>query len=63
MTVLQLIATSGGVAEYAEKDKIVIVRKESRQGCHSPVQLRRSDEGKKLQQNIELMPGDTVIVP
>jgi polysaccharide export outer membrane protein len=63
MTVLQLIAMSGGVAEYAKKSRIVVVRKEAGKDVTYPFNYEDVMEGKKLQQNIELKPGDTVIVP
>lgn len=63
MTVLQLIAMSGGVAEYAKKSKVVVVRKDSGKDVIYPFNYEEVMEGKKLQQNIELKPGDTVIVP
>jgi polysaccharide export outer membrane protein len=62
-TVLQLIATSGGVAEYAKKDKIMVVRKENGKDVVHQFNYEEVLEGKKLQQNIELKPGDTIIVP
>jgi polysaccharide export outer membrane protein len=62
-TVLQLLATSGGVAEYAKKDKIMVVRKENGKDVVHKFNYEEVMEGKKLQQNIELKPGDTVIVP
>jgi polysaccharide biosynthesis/export protein len=62
-TVLQLIAMAGGVLEYADQKNIQILRTENGR----PVSLRFNyDEvkrGKKLQQNIALKPGDSVIVP
>ena len=62
-TVLQLIATAGGVAEYADKKKIVIVRREG--GKELTLRFNYNDvlKGKNLAQNIELKPGDSVIVP
>ena len=63
MTVLQLIATSGGVAEYADKDKIVVLRNDGGKSVALPFNYSEVMSGKKLQQNIELKPGDTVIVP
>ena len=63
MTVLQLIAMSGGVMEYAKKNKVVVVRKEAGKDVTYPFNYEDVMEGKKLQQNIELKPGDTVIVP
>ena len=62
-TVLQLIATAGGVAEYANKSKIVILRKENGKQTTLPFNYEDVMKGKNLAQNIELKPGDTVIVP
>jgi polysaccharide export outer membrane protein len=62
-TVLQLIATSGGVMEYAKKDKIMVVRKENGKDVVYKFNYDEVLQGKKLQQNIELKPGDTIIVP
>jgi polysaccharide biosynthesis/export protein len=63
MTVVQLIAMAGGVLEYAEGKNIVISRNEA----GKPISLRFNyDEfkrGRRLEQNIQLKPGDTVIVP
>jgi len=62
-TVLQLIATAGGIAEYADKKKIVVVRREN--GKERTLRFNYSDvvKGKNLVQNIELKPGDSIIVP
>jgi polysaccharide export outer membrane protein len=62
-TVLQLIATAGGVAEYADKKKIVVVRKEN--GKETTLRFNYEDvmKGKNLAQYIELKPGDSIIVP
>ena len=62
-TVLQLISMAGGVAEYADKKKIVIVRKEN--GKEITLRFNYDDvlKGKNLAQNIELKPGDSIIVP
>jgi polysaccharide biosynthesis/export protein len=63
MNVLQLIATVGGLLEYADKDNIVIVRLES--GKEHRLKFAYGDviRGKNLKQNILLKPGDTLIVP
>jgi len=62
-SVLQLIATAGGVAEYADKQRIVIVRREN--GKDTTLRFNYEDvvKGKNLAQNIDLKPGDAVIVP
>jgi polysaccharide export outer membrane protein len=62
-TVLQLIATAGGVAEYAKSDKIVVMRTESGKTVSYKFNYKDVTEGKKLQQNIDLKPGDTIVVP
>jgi polysaccharide export outer membrane protein len=62
-TVLQLIAMAGGLREYADSKKIVIMRSEN--GKQTSLQFNYKDviAGKNLKQNIELKPGDTVVVP
>lgn len=62
-TVLQLIATAGGVKEYADTKKIVIIRSEN--GAQVTFNFNYKDvvSQKNMKQNIELRPGDTVIVP
>jgi polysaccharide export outer membrane protein len=62
-SVLQLIATAGGVSEYADKKKIVIVRKEN--GKEITLRFNYEDvmKGKNMAQNIELKLGDSIIVP
>jgi len=62
-TVLQLIATAGGVAEYAKKSEILVIRKENDKQLTFPFNYDGVMKGKNLNQNIELKPGDTVIVP
>ena len=62
-TVLQLIATAGGVAEYADKKKIVIVRQENGKEITLRFNYKDVMKGKNLAQNIEMKPGDSVIVP
>jgi polysaccharide export outer membrane protein len=63
MTVLQLIAMSGGVLEYANSKDITVMRNESSGQKAFPFNFKDISKGKNLKQNIELRPGDTVIVP
>ena len=62
-TVLQLISMAGGLGEFANSKNIVINRVEN--GRQVALRFNYSDvsKGRKLKQNIELKPGDTVIVP
>jgi polysaccharide export outer membrane protein len=62
LRVMQLIAMAGGLTEFADKKNIRIVRMEG--GNQKTFKLNYNDvaQGKHLEQNIVLAPGDTVIV-
>lgn len=62
-TVMQLISMAGGLREYADAKKIMIMRSENGRQISLPFNYKEVAGGKKLQQNIELKPGDTVVVP
>jgi protein involved in polysaccharide export with SLBB domain len=61
--VLQLISMAGGVLEYAKKKDIVVMRTENGKPVSFRFNYSQVAERKNLTQNIELKPGDTVIVP
>jgi polysaccharide biosynthesis/export protein len=63
MTVVQLIAFAGGVLEYADSKNIVVMRSENSKDLSYKFNYKEVSEGKNLKQNIQLKPGDTVIVP
>ena len=63
MTVVQLIALAGGLVEFADGEKIKIMRTEKGAPVALPFNYKLFSEGKDLAQNIPLKPGDTVIVP
>ena len=62
-TVLQLIATAGGVKEYADREKIVILRSENGKEVGYRFNYKQVVTQKNMKQNIELKPGDTIVVP
>jgi polysaccharide export outer membrane protein len=62
-TVLQLISMAGGLREYADAKKIVIVRTENGRPAAYAFNYKDVIARRNLRQNIELKPGDTVIVP
>jgi polysaccharide export outer membrane protein len=62
-TVLQLIAVAGGLADFAKKEDIVVMRTEGGKTMTFKFNYKDVTKGKKLEQNIELKPGDTVVVP
>lgn len=62
-TVLQMIATAGGLMDFAKGDRIVIMRTQDGQTETLKFNYKDVMKGKKLEQNIELRPGDTILVP
>jgi polysaccharide export outer membrane protein len=62
-TVLQLLAMAGGVKEYAEKEKILILRKEGGKEVGHRFNYKDVLAQRNMQQNVLLKPGDTVVVP
>jgi polysaccharide export outer membrane protein len=62
-TVLQLLAMAGGVKEFARSKNITVLRTEGSQQLVFRFNYQDVQFGKNLQQNIELRPGDTVVVP
>jgi polysaccharide export outer membrane protein len=63
MTVLQLIARAGGVSPYANKKSIFVLRYMDGKPVRYPFNYNSVIKGKNVGQDIELRPGDTVVVP
>jgi len=63
MNVMQLIALAGGVLEYADDRNIVVIRSEGGRQQYHRFNYRDVIGHKNPQQNIQLRPGDTVVVP
>ena len=62
MNVLQLIATVGGLLEFADSSNVTILRVENGRELRFRFNYKDVIQGKNLQQNIMLQPGDTVLV-
>ena len=62
-TVMQLISLAGGLREYANSKNITIMRTEGGKQISLKFNYKEVATGKNLRQNIELKPGDTVVVP
>lgn len=62
-TVMQLISLAGGLKEYANSKNITIMRNEGGKQISLKFNYKDVAAGKNLRQNIELKPGDTVVVP
>jgi len=58
-TVLEALGNAGGFKEFANQKKIVILRKG---GARFNFNYKEVVAGKKLEQNIQLQPGDQIIV-
>jgi polysaccharide export outer membrane protein len=62
-TVLQMLALAGGPSDFAKKNKIAVMRTENGQTTSLKFNYNDVIQGKKLDQNVMLKPGDTVVVP
>jgi polysaccharide export outer membrane protein len=62
-TVMQLIALAGGLLEYADSNNITTLRTVDGRQVSYKFRYKDVARGKALSQNIELQPGDVVVVP
>jgi polysaccharide biosynthesis/export protein len=62
-SVLQLIATAGGLLEYADREHIVVLRSDNGKQTSYRFNYKDVAQQKNLQQNVLLQIGDTVLVP
>jgi polysaccharide export outer membrane protein len=62
-TIMQAIALAGGLKEWADAENITVMRIE--EGVQRSYRFNYSDvaRGRSLSQNVQLMPGDTIVVP
>ena len=63
ITVLQAIANAGGFLEWAKKSSIMIVRRLEDSEKVTYFNYERFLDGKNIDQNIIIKPGDTIVVP
>jgi len=61
MNVVQLVARSGGLTDFAKQKKVYVLR--AANGARVNVNLQKVLKGDAPEQNVELVPGDTVVVP
>jgi polysaccharide export outer membrane protein len=61
MNVVQLVSRSGGLTDFARSKQVYVLRAGS--GTRVKVDYRKLLKGQSPEQNIELAPGDTVVVP
>jgi polysaccharide export outer membrane protein len=65
MTVLDALALGGGFTDFAKRTKIYVLRHSpgSAGMVRLPFNYKQVIQGKSLDQNVELKPGDTIVVP
>lgn len=61
--VVQALSMAGGTTPFAQLDSIKILRRQGNTQMAIPFAFSDVAAGKRLQQNIVLKPGDTVLVP
>jgi polysaccharide export outer membrane protein len=62
-SILQLIATAGGLSEWTNGENVTLMRSEQDRIATHRFNYKEVVNRRDLAQNIELKPGDTVIVP
>lgn len=60
---MQALAMAGGLSEYADKSDILILRQQGSVENRIIVSVKGITNGKKMEDNILLEPGDTIVVP
>jgi len=63
MRVMQVLAMAGGATPFADKNSILIIREENSKQRIYNFDYNKVANGKELEQNISLRPGDTIVVP
>jgi polysaccharide export outer membrane protein len=63
MTVLQALSSSGGFTQFAKTKAIYVLRTENGKQVKHPFNYKEALAGRNPEQNIELQPGDQIVVP
>ena len=63
MTVLQALSSSGGFSQFAKVKAIYVLRNEDGKQVKHPFNYKEVLAGRNAEQNIQLMPGDVIVVP
>jgi polysaccharide export outer membrane protein len=63
MTVLQALSSAGGFTQFARLKSIYVLRTESGKKVKYPFSYKDVVGGRKQEQDIELQPGDVIVVP
>ena len=63
MTVLQALSSAGGFTQFAKLKNIYVLRNEDGKQVKHPFNYKEVVKGNLPEQNIQLQPGDTIVVP
>jgi polysaccharide export outer membrane protein len=63
MTVMQALSEAGGLSDYAKRKKIYVLRTENGREFKLAFDYDAVLRGERMDLNIPLMPGDTLVVP
>jgi polysaccharide export outer membrane protein len=63
MSVMQALSEAGGLTDYAKRSKIYILRTESGREYRMDFNYNEAIRGIRMEQNIVLLPSDTVVIP
>jgi len=63
MTILQALSSAGGFTQFANLKGIYLLRNENGRQITYPFNYKDAIKGKRAEQNIQLKPGDTIVVP
>jgi len=63
MSILQAISEGGGLTDYAKRSKIYVLRAQNGKRSQLPFNYDAVLKGQHIEMNIELLPGDTLVVP
>lgn len=63
LTILQALAEAGGLTDFAKRKKIYVLRVLNARRAIVPFDYDAVVRGEKIEQNVFLKPGDTLVVP
>jgi polysaccharide export outer membrane protein len=63
MTILQTLVAAGGLTDYAKTKKIYLLRTVNGRQTRFPFDYNAVIRGERVEQNIQIMPDDTIVVP
>lgn len=63
MSIMQAISEAGGLTDYAKRKKIYVLRDENGTQRKLPFDYDAALKGERMELNIPMLPGDTLVVP